>query len=331
MHRAPAPGRISFAMVCMPYLELAGGFILLLAGGELLVRGACASAARLGVPPLMVGITLVGFGTSTPELVTSLEAAFLGSPGIAIGNVVGSNIANILLILGLAGMIAPVRVTRDTMRRDGLMALLAALACVLAVLLGHVGSLLGGVFVALLLLYIAWSYLQERRRFAAQIADAGIEEALPAWPRHLGLALALTVVAIGLTILGAHWLVEGAIVMASDLGVSDAVIGLTVVAVGTSLPELATSVIAALRRQPEIALGNVLGSNIYNVLGILGVTALVHPLDVPAAIADRDVWVMLGATLALLAVGWWFRSIARAVGATFLAAYVVYNAVLFGV
>ena len=311
----------------MPYLELVGGFILLLAGGELLVRGAGATAARLGVPPLMVAITLVGFGTSTPELVTSLEAAFLGSPGIAIGNVVGSNIANILLILGLAGVIAPVRVARATLRRDGLVTLLAALACVVAVALGHIGRLQGAVFVALLLLYVAWSYLQERRRFAAEAP--ALDDAAPAWPRNLGLAIALTVVAIGVTILGAHWLVEGAIVMASDLGVSDAVIGLTVVAVGTSLPELATSVIAALRRQPEIALGNVLGSNIYNVLGILGVTALVHPLDVPEAILGRDIWVMLAATLALLAFGWWFRRIARLVGGAFLAAYLAYNAVLF--
>jgi cation:H+ antiporter len=318
---------VSKTVVYMAYLELAGGFILLLAGGELLVRGACATARRLGVAPLIVGITLVGFGTSTPELVTSLEAALLGAPGIAVGNVVGSNIANILLILGLAGVIAPLHMAPATMKRDGAVVLLTASGCVLAVMAGHIGRVQGAMFVVALLAYIGWSYLQERRRYAAE--GAAPDDSAPVWPRHLGLAVVFTIVGIGITILGAHWLIEGAVAMASQLGVSDAVIGLTIVAVGTSLPELATSVIAALKRQPEIALGNVLGSNIYNILGILGVTALVQPLDVPAVILDRDVWVMLAATVALLLLAWRFQRIGRMSGLAFLGGYAAYTVALF--
>jgi len=312
----------------MSVVLILAGFVLLLVGGESLVRGAVAAARRLGVSPLLIGLTLVGFGTSTPELVTSLEAALLGIPGIAIGNVVGSNIANILLILGIAGVIAPVAVDRGMLRRDGLMVLLAALACTLAVAMGHIGRPAALLFVLALLSYIAWSYRQERRRSAG---DQSVQEGTVApWPSHLGLALLLSGVGIGLTIAGAHWLVEGAVEVASRLGVSDAVIGLTVVAVGTSLPELATSLIAAAKRQTEIALGNVLGSNIYNVLGILGVTALVQPLDVPHVIISRDIWVMLGATVMMLAVGWFFRRIGRLAGGCFLVAYGAYTAVLYG-
>ena len=311
----------------MLYLELVAGLVLLLAGGELLVRGASATAVRMGVSPLIVGITLVGFGTSTPELVASLEAAFLGAPGIAIGNVVGSNTANILLILGLCALIAPIACDRATMRRDGGMMLLAAVACVVAALTGHIGRVQGTLFVLVLAGYIAWCLRQELRGGGdrAEAAEAAVQP----WPRHTGLALLMAVAGIGLTILGAHWLVDGSIVLAGRLGVSDAVIGLTVVAVGTSLPELAAGLMAALKRQSGIVLGNVVGSNIYNVLGILGVTALVHPLDVPALIVDRDVWVMLAVTVAMLVLGLHFRRIGRLAGALFLCAYGAYTALLY--
>jgi len=316
----------------MMYVELVAGFVLLLVGGEALVRGAVAAARSLGVSPLMIGLTLVGFGTSTPELVTSLEAAFIGSPGIAIGNVVGSNIANILLILGLAAVIAPVACSPSTLRRDGSIVLVAAVACAVVCMVGYIGRLEGVLFVVAICAYVTWTYLQERasRDPSAELHRAETELVEPG-PRNLGLALLLAGTGIGATILGAKWLVDGAVVLAGTLGVSDTVIGLTVVAVGTSLPELVTSVVAALRRHSAIALGNVLGSNIYNVFAILGITALVHPLEVPAAILDRDVWVMLAATLLLLGACWTGRRICRIEGGLFLLAYGVYMGVLFAV
>jgi cation:H+ antiporter len=307
----------------MLILELVAGLCLLLLGGEFLVRGAAGFAARMGVSPLLIGLTVVGFGTSMPELVTSLEAAFTGAPGIAIGNVVGSNTANILLILGIAALMAPVPVERRAFRRDGSVVAFAAIACLAVVLAGSLERISGAVLVALLVAYVVYTAYRERMAEAA--ADAG-----GTIPRHMsvpvGLAFALG--GLAMTILGARLLVGGAVHLAEIAGVSDTVIGLTVVAIGTSLPELATSLMAAWRRQPEIAFGNVVGSNIYNVLGILGVTALVHPIPVPPEIIAFDIWVMLAATAALTAAavtGW---RVTRREGAAMLAAYAAYIGVL---
>ena len=298
------------------------GLVLLAVGGDVLVRGAVATATRLGVSPLLIGLTLVGFGTSTPELVTSLEAALRGAPGIAVGNVVGSNIANILLILGVAAVIAPFAVGA-AFRRDGTAVVLSAVLLVAVCLLGRIGPVIGGAFLALLLAYLVLSVRQDRA------AGAGAATAPPERkPMPVPLALLLVAGGIAATILGARWLVEGAVRLAAGLGVSETVIGLTIVAVGTSLPELVTSVTAALRRQGDIAFGNVLGSNVFNVLFILGATALVRPIDVPASIARVDVWVVLAASLGLALVartGW---RVTRAEGAGLLAAYLAYLAYL---
>lgn len=316
----------------MILLELAGGFVLLVAGGDALVRGAVALAARLGVSPLMIGLTLVGFGTSMPELVTSLQAAFDGAPGIAVGNVVGSNIANILLILGTAALIYPVATSRAAFGRDGTSLMLATLACTGAVLLGHLDRLTGLVLMLLLAGYLAVAYFGERRAMrsaAAQSASvSGVQDTIPAAPGRLWLALLMVIGGIGLTVLGARFLVSGAISLAAAAGISETVVGLTVVAVGTSLPELVTSVMAALRRQSDVAFGNIIGSNIFNVLGILGVTAAVHPIEVPAEIAAVDIWVMLGVTLifTLFAVTGW--RICRKEGAVLLAGYGIYTGLL---
>ena len=313
----------------MLYLQVLGGLLLLVLGGDALVRGAVAVARRLGLSPLLIGLTLVGFGTSTPELVTSLQAAFAGSPGIAVGNVVGSNTANILLILGVAAVIYPVVTSRSALLRDGGVVLLAALAAVAIVLYGQLVWLAGGVFVILLAGYIVYSYLRERvvKDDAAAMHEGEVEIAEPG-PHSLPLALALSVGGIGLTILGAKLLVDGSIELAAAAGISETLVGLTLVAVGTSLPELVTSVMAAVRRHGDVAFGNVLGSNIYNVFGILGVTAMVKPIPVPAEIAVFDIWVMLAATLLLLAVaatGW---RISRAEGGVLLAGYGAYIAAL---
>ena len=294
------------------------GLVALLAGGELLVRGAVGVAARLGLPPMVIGLTLVGFGTSTPELLTSVQAALAGAPGIALGNVVGSNTANVLLILGVAAVLMPVAVSAGTFRRDGMALALATAACVAATLSGTIGRLWGAALVAGLV-----AFLVVTLRSSRSDPDAPAEE-LPGLGAPLALGLGLSVAGLAVTVLGARLLVDGAVTLARDFGVSEALIGVTVVAVGTSLPELATTLVAARRGQNDVAFGNVIGSNVFNVLGILGVTALVSPLAVAPEIAAFDIWVMTAATLALIAVavtGW---RITRVEGAALLTAYAAY-------
>jgi cation:H+ antiporter len=310
------------------WLSLAAGLALLLGGGEALVKGSVAVASRLGVSPLLIGLTLVGFGTSTPELVASIQAALIGAPGIAVGNVVGSNIANILLILGVAAIILPVATTKEAFRRDGAVLIGASLLMVAVVLWGVIGRGTGLAFLALLAAYTIYTYLTERRSPDASAAlHAAEAEALA--PRAMGLPLAvvLTLGGIGAVLLGASLLVDAAIEIARAAGLSEAVIGLTLVAIGTSLPELATAAMAAFRGQSDVAFGNIVGSNIFNVLGIAGATALVMPIPVPAEIARVDVWVMM-ATAILLVVfavtGW---RVSRREGGIFLLLYAAYLAV----
>ncbi|OSP52875.1 calcium/sodium antiporter [Pseudoruegeria sp. SK021] len=304
----------------MNYLQLAFGFFLLVAGGEGLVRGAVSAANRLGVSPLLIGLTLVGFGTSTPELVTSLQAALNGLPGIAVGNVVGSNIANILLILGVAAIISPITVARSGFGRDGAALAISTLLCVGVVLHGALDRWLGGVLIAALATYLVVTYLTDRSD-TPDLAASTSPTLGPLW-----LAITMILGGIAMTIFGARLAVDAAVTLALLWGMSETVVGLTIVAVGTSLPELVTSVMAALRREPAIAFGNVVGSNIYNILGILGITALVRPIAVPAQIAQFDVWLMAAATLALIiAVVPWQR-IGRSIGLAFISAYTGYTA-----
>ena len=305
------------------------GFAGLVVGGELLVRGAVAVARRFGVSPLMIGLTLVGFGTSAPELVTSLQAALVGAPGIAIGNVVGSNICNILLILGTAAVLRPVAARAAAFGRDGSMLVAATLVCLWVILSGEIGRAIGAVFVLSLAGYIAFTYFAERESgpdpddpHAAEAADvAPVQGGLP-------VAAAMFVAGMVLIVLGARFLVDAAIELSRTFGVSEAVIGLTVVAIGTSLPELVTSVVAAIRKHDDVAFGNIIGSNLFNILGILGVTALVTPIEVPPEIARLDIWVMVAATALLLVVtvtGW---RITRREGALMLGGYGAYLAFL---
>ncbi|GIX12363.1 MAG: sodium:calcium antiporter [Paracoccaceae bacterium] len=286
----------------MVLLAGAVGLALLVAGGEGLVRGSVALAARLGVSPMVIGLTLVGFGTSTPELVTSVHAALLGLPGIALGNVVGSNIANILLILGITALIAPVAVERGALRRDGAMLAVATGLGAAAILSGSVERWMGLGALAILAGYVVISWRIERRRFDAAARLHAEEGALhmPAGLHPLA-ALAMAAGGLALVILGARFVVDAAVELARLMAVSETVIGLTVVAVGTSLPELAASVMAALRGRTDLALGNVVGSNIFNLLGILGVTALVRPVPVAPEILRLDLWAMLLATAVLIA------------------------------
>ena len=303
----------------MLFLTIAAGLLLLILGGETLLRGAVALSLRLGVSPLLVGLTVVGFGTSTPELFTSLQAAFAGAPDIALGNVVGSNIANILLILGAAALMAPIAVHRPALVRDGAALVAATLACVGLALTGGFGRIAGLVLLAGLAAYLWYAWRSEQASDGADGAD------LPDTPRMgVPLSLLLTAAGIGLTILGARLLVSGAVELATRAGISEAVIGLTIVAVGTSLPELVTSVMAARKGQPDLAFGNVIGSNIYNILGILALTAVASPVALGTGAMLADIGVMLAATLLLLLVaitGW---RVTRREGAMLLALYAAY-------
>lgn len=286
----------------MDWLFVAGGLVVLTIGAEFLIRGSTALAKQLGVSDLLIGLTLVGFGTSTPELVSSAQAAIMGSPGVAVGNVVGSNIANILLILGMSAAIAPFAVDRKAFGRDGAVVFVATIAMIGVSMTGEFGRAAGGVFLAAIVSYILYAFLSERRHpdspKAEQHAAAGAEA--PKGPKSPVLDIVFAVAGLALLVVGAKYLVQGAINIAGSLGVSETIIGLTIVAIGTSLPELVTSGMAAIRGKSALALGNVVGSNIYNIFGILGLTAVIHPVAAPPEIVAFDNWVMLGATLLMI-------------------------------
>jgi cation:H+ antiporter len=305
-------------------LLIVGGLLGLVFGGDLLVRGAVDLARRIGLSPLIIGLTLVGFGTSTPELVTSLQAAFVGSPGIAVGNVVGSNIANILLILGVASLLAPVVIDQAAFKRDGTVLVLSTLMCLGAALFGRFTPAIGVFFVLTLIAYLVFTVSKERQAGVTQ-PETEVVGGRSVQTGNVWKDLAFVAAGLTLTILGARFLVFGAIDVAQAFRVSETVIGLTIVAVGTSLPELVTTIAAARRNQSDIAFGNIVGSNIFNVLFILGATALIHPIAVPASIAKFDIWVMTGATtlLLLMAVRRW--RINRVEGGVLLGAYVAYS------
>jgi cation:H+ antiporter len=322
------------------WLPLLGGLVLLIAGGDLLVRGAVQVASRLGVSPLVIGLTLVGFGTSTPELVTSVEASLIGAPGIAYGNIVGSNIANVLLIVGASAILYPIKVTSSALRRDGIVmvAVTVAFAGIAAVM--PMERWLGAVFILALAAYVYGAFRQERQVQAVadhgavydtgavfQAADPGSAPAIDT----KGSILPPLLIAIGglvLVVLGGTFLVDGAVTVAQSLGISETVIGLTIVAVGTSLPEFVTSVLAAIRRQGDVAFGNIVGSNIYNILGIGGATALIAPGEVPAEIVSFDNLVMIGVSVLLVAFAWTGQRIARWEGTALLLGYLAYVFVL---
>lgn len=318
------------------WLPLIGGFFLLVFGGDLLVRGAVQVANRLGVSPLVIGLTLVGFGTSTPELVTSVQAALIGAPGIAYGNIVGSNIANILLIVGTSAIIYPMVVNSAALKRDGMVMIAVALVFTAVAATMPMERWVGAVFFLALIAYIYIAFQQERqpdvsadhgaafdKGAALQGADpATIPEPTPSG--SLVMPLLTTVGGLALVVLGGSLLVDGAVTLAQSFGISETVIGLTIVAIGTSLPELVTSVLAAFRKQGDVALGNIIGSNIYNILFIGGATAMIAPGEVPVEIATFDNLVMLGVSLALLAFAWTGLRIARWEGMALLTGYVAY-------
>lgn len=317
----------------MEYLTLAAGIVLLLIGGDVLVRGAVSLAVRLDIPTLVIGLTIVAFGTSAPELVISLRAALAGSSGIAVGNVVGSNIANIFLVLGIPALIAATNCDQPFIKRNMMYVIGASLVFIMLCFNGPLSFWHGAVLFGLMV-----AFLVESGRRAARRSDAAVvigEDAIElidgvqgvphrTWSILLFLAIGL----IGLPI-GAQMTVSSASEIAKNFGVSEAAVGLTLIAIGTSLPELATTLAAAIRGQCGLALGNVLGSNLFNILAIMGLTAMVVPVPIPEVIKSVDIWVMLAAALAVSPFVLRRKTIGWPAGIVFVACYLLYLSFVF--
>jgi cation:H+ antiporter len=306
------------------------GGVLLIGGAELLVRGASRVAIAAGISPLVVGLTVVAFGTSSPELAVTVGSAYAGQADVAVGNVVGSNIFNVLFVLGLSALVAPLVVAQRLVRLDVPIMIGASLMTVVLALDGRVGRLDGLALFAGVIAYTLFLIRQSRRETAAvreeyrEAFGDGRKRASPL------IDVVLILIGLALLVLGAQWLVEAAVDMATALGVSELVIGLTIVAAGTSLPEVATSVLATLRGERDIAVGNVVGSNIFNLLAVLGLGSLVAPEGVPVSPGALafDMPVMVAVAVAALPVFFTGYTIARWEGAVFLGYYVAYTAYL---
>ncbi|MBM3944796.1 MAG: calcium/sodium antiporter [SAR202 cluster bacterium] len=311
------------------YLQLIGGLALLVAGAEALVRGASRLAALFGISPLIIGLTIVALGTSSPEIAVSVTAAVKGSTGVTLGNVIGSNIANVLLILGAAAVITPLLVAQRLVRLDVPIMIGISLVVVFLALDGQLGRIDGVVLVCGLLVYIAFQVKKAREEMPRVEKEYEKEFGLPR--QHTGAQTALSVlgIAVGLTLMvfGSRWLVDGASAAARALGVGEFVIGITVVALGTSLPELVTSILAAIQRQKDIAVGNIIGSNIYNLLAVLGISSLSASgigIEVSRQVLQFDLPVMVAVAVACLPIFFRNYRINRLEGFVFLGYYVAY-------
>lgn len=306
-------------------LLVLGGFILLGGGGEGLVSGAVSLANRLKVPPLIIGLTIIAFGTSAPELMVSIQAAFQGQPDIAIGNIIGSNISNMLLVLGISALIQPIIVQGKELHRDGVFMLLVTLGFCFVAFYGDITRPIAVGMVGVIVLYTIYLYrLGGDEDITQEVSENPLAGA------SVPVSLIILVLGTIAVVWGADLLVKGAVILAMEFGVSEAVIGLTVVAIGTSLPELAISVLAALRGHAALAVGNIVGSNIYNILLILGVTGLVHPIAITPDFLNLDIWVLLGVSGVTVFLLSYQQSISRIFGGLFLVGYIIYIGLLFG-
>lgn len=318
----------------MTVLTFIAGLIFLVAGAELLVRGASKLALSFGISPLVVGLTIVAFGTSAPEVAVSVGAVLEGRTDIAIGNVVGSNIFNVLFILGISALITPLVVNVQLIRQEVPIMIGASLLLWAFMLDGGLGFVDAAVMMGLMVAYTVFLIIQSRKETKAAKDEYAAEFQAPAtgsWDSGMPVQIALIVVGLAFLVLGSEWLVSASISFAKALGVSDLVIGLTIVAAGTSMPEVATSITAAIKGERDIAVGNVVGSNTFNILGCLGLSGLVagdSGLIVSSALLNFDIWVMLAVALACLPVFLTGREIARWEGGVFLAYYVAYVAYL---
>ena len=304
------------------------GLVVLVVGADVMVRGASRLAVSFGVSPLVVGLTVVAFGTSAPEMAVSVGSALAGSPDLAIGNVVGSNIANVLLILGISALITPLLVDEQIIRQEIPIMIGASALLVVMALDGNIGLVESIVLFVLVIIYTVFLVVQSRR--ASKAVQDEFETGIPTstWDRHWAVQVGLIVGGLVMLVVGADWLVDSAVAFARAFGVSDLVIGLTVVAVGTSMPEIATSIVAAMRGQRDIAVGNVVGSNVFNILAVLGAAGIASGVGLPVSEAARnfDLWVMLAVAFACLPIMITGREIARWEGGVFLAYYAAYTA-----
>jgi len=297
-------------------LLIIAGFVMLFLGGELLLRGSIALAKRFQLSNLLIGAVVIGFGTSTPELSASISAALKGAPDIALGNVIGSNTANVFLIAGMAGLLCPLKIPYANVHRDVVMMVVSSVMLVVMMWFETLDMITGVIFLLTLAGYIIWSF---------QSSDDDCDnEAISAKTYSTGMAFVLLAVGIATLTGGAALMVDGVIGVARRFGISEAIIGLTVVAVGSSLPELATAIISSIQKQSEMVLGNIIGSSIFNVLAILGVTALIQPIPVSPQMMAFDVWVMIAATLLLTLLIVMGIKIGRRIGSLMVIGYLSY-------
>lgn len=314
----------------MNSVQIIFGILLLSVGGESLIRGALGVAKKLSVSPLLSGIFIIGFGTSAPELSVSVEASLSGADDIAIGNVIGSNIGNILLILGLCALIRPLTMHKKALQRDASCAMAAALLCCVLMIYNVLNVWSAILLLGSLFAYLIWVYQTEKTiGIPSAVMHVSEAEEVQQVPTNSLMLILYMFLGLGMMIGGSHLLLNGAVSLAVSFGVSEAVVGLTVVAIGTSIPELSISIIAVVRKHVDVAIGNVLGSNIFNILGVLGVSALFQPLVPSPRVIQYDIWFMLVCTMLLLVLLWTTKKINRIAGCLMLLMYCVYTYVGF--
>ena len=304
------------------YLLICVGLIMLVFGGDILVRGASAIAKKLNLSPLVIGMTVVAFGTSAPELMVSVKAALMGSPEIALGNVIGSNIANVSLVLGITVLIYPLAIDRNSKIIDWPMMLFSSILFYLFALDYSISLLEGIIFFAILVAFTAFIIVNSRRKNKSYEPD--LQEVIP----NFWIANAKILIGLVLLYFGSEWLVSGAVEIAKSFGVEERIIGVTVIAVGTSIPELAASVIAAIKKEADISIGNLVGSNIFNITSVIGITAMIKPIEVTAKTINPDMYWMIGVALGLGLILFFWKTINRWHGISLVLAYSIYIAIL---
>jgi cation:H+ antiporter len=310
----------------MMYVELLGGLVILMGAAEVMIRGAVGLARIFGLSPMLIGMTVVALGTSAPELVVSLDAALIGNPGIATGNIVGSNIANVLLIVGAAAVIAPMARRRQRMYRDGALLILATALFVMLCWGEELDTPHGLLLLIIFLGFMGSAYWRDINDPRASAERVGEVEEIGAVPQKTWLAWAAALGGLGGIAVGADLMVGGGVQIARSFGMGEEVIGLTLIAIGTSLPELAASAVAARRGHPDVAIGNVVGSNMFNMLGIAGVVSMAAPLPVPSSMLAFDLWVMLGSAVLIVPAMTGLTGVTRIAGVGLLVLYAGYIA-----
>lgn len=315
----------------MAFLAILGGLVLLVWSADRFVEGAAATAKHAGMPPLLIGMVVIGFGTSAPEMVVSAMAASDGNPGLALGNAYGSNITNIALIIGLVALISPINVHSQVLRKELPLLFFISLLAGWQLMDGELSRMDAWVLLGTFAVVMGWSIVQGMRKGPDALAG-DVDNEMISHPMALNKALMWLVIGLVLLVVSSRFLVWGAVTVAQSLGVSDLVIGLTIVAVGTSLPELASSLMAIKKGEHDLALGNILGSGIFNTLAVVGIAAAIHPLAVESAVLYRDWTLMTALTVALFVMGFGFAGrqgrINRLEGSALMVVYALYTGYL---